>query len=93
MDCLKDENLEAAGLIHRIDTLKIIQEANQIKLKKRQKQLKCLMGLMMVCCLLGQWLWFKLFGFHKEWFIIGGIYILFATIILLVRRLAEGGQV
>ena len=40
MECLKDEKLEEAGLIHKIDTLKIIQEANQQQIKKRQKQLK-----------------------------------------------------
>lgn len=37
MECLKDEKLEEAGLIPKIDTLKIIQEANQRQIKKRQK--------------------------------------------------------
>ena len=33
MECLKDEKLEEAGLIPKIDTLKIIQEANQRQIK------------------------------------------------------------
>ena len=93
MECLKDEKLEEAGLIHKIDTLKIIQEANQQQIKKRQKQLKLLIIVMIGCCFLGQWIWFELFGFQKEMFLIGGVYLLIGTIILLVRVLVEGGNV
>lgn len=93
MECLKDEKLEEAGLIPKVDTLKIIQEANQRQIKKRQKQLKLLIILMIGCCFLGQWIWFELFGFQKELFLIGGGYLLIGTIILLVRVLVEGGNV
>lgn len=93
MDCLKDEKIEEAGLILKIDTLKIIQEANQRQIKKRQKQLKFLIILMLGYCFLGQWIWFELFGFQKEVFLIGGVYLLIGTIILLVCVLVEGGNV
>lgn len=93
MECLKDETLEEAGLIPKINTLKIIQEANQRQIKKRQKYLKLLMLLMMGCCFIGQWIYFELFGFSKEVFLIGGVYLLIGSIILLVRVLVEGGSV
>lgn len=93
MECLKDETLEEAGLIPKINTLKIIQEANQRQIKKRQKYLKLLMLLMMGCCFIGQWIYFELFGFSKEVFLIGGGYLLIGSIILLVRVLVEGGSV
>ena len=48
---------------------------------------------MIGCCFLGQWIWFELFGFQKEMFLIGGGYLLIGTIILLVRVLVEGGNV
>ena len=48
---------------------------------------------MIGCCFFGQWIWFELFGFQKEVFLIGGGYLLIGTIILLVRVLVEGGNV
>ena len=90
---INEEIIEEAGMIHKIDTLKIIQEANQQQIKKRQKQLKLLIILMIGCCFFGQWIWFELFGFQKEVFLIGGGYLLIGTIILLVRVLVEGGNV
>ena len=54
MDVLKDEQLEAQGLITEIDTLKIIRVANELKLQRQRKRLKILMMISGVFCVLAQ---------------------------------------
>ena len=56
MDVLKDEQLEAQGLITEIDTLKIIRVANELKLQRQRKRLKILMMIAGVFCVLAQML-------------------------------------
>ena len=93
MDVLKDEQLEAQGLITEIDTLKIIRVANELKLQRRRKRLKILMMIAGVFCVLAQMLIFKFIGFNREFIMLGGIYVLFASLILLIVRYREGGNI
>ena len=93
MDVLKDEQLEAQGLITEIDTLKIIRVANELKLQRQRKRLKILMMLAGVFCVLAQMLIFKFIGFNREFIMLGGIYVLFASLILLIVRYREGGNI
>ena len=93
MDVLKDEQLEAQGLITEIDTLKIIRVANELKLQRQRKRLKILMMIAGVFCVLAQMLIFKLIGFNREFIMLGGIYVLFASLILLIVRYREGGNI
>ena len=86
MDVLKDEQLEAQGLITEIDTLKIIRVANELKLQRQRKRLKILMMIAGVFCVLAQMLIFK-------FIMLGGIYVLFASLILLIVRYREGGNI
>ncbi|WP_288993834.1 hypothetical protein [uncultured Turicibacter sp.] len=92
MDVLKDEQLEAQGLITEIDTLKIIRVANELKLQRQRKRLKILM-IAGVFCVLAQMLIFKFIGFNREFIMLGGIYVLFASLILLIVRYREGGNI
>ena len=93
MDVLKDEQLEAQGLITEIDTLKIILVANELKLQRQRKRLKILMMIAGVFCVLAQMLIFKFIGFNREFIMLGGIYVLFASLILLIVRYREGGNI
>ena len=93
MDVLKDEQLEAQGLITEIDTLKIIRVANELKLQRQRKRLKILMMIAGVFCVLAQMLIFKFIGFNREFIMLGGIYVLFASLILLFVRYREGGNI
>ena len=93
MDVLKDEHLEAQGLITEIDTLKIIRVANELKLQRQRKRLKILMMIAGVFCVLAQMLIFKFIGFNREFIMLGGIYVLFASLILLIVRYREGGNI
>ncbi|CUM83920.1 MULTISPECIES: hypothetical protein [Turicibacter] len=93
MDVLKDEQLEAQGLITEIDTLKIIRVANELKLQRQRKRLKILMMIAGVFCVLAQMLIFKFIGFNREFIMLGGIYVLFASLILLIVRYREGGNI
>lgn len=93
MDVLKDEQLEAQGLITEIDTLKIIRVANELKLQRQRKHLKILMMIAGVFCVLAQMLIFKFIGFNREFIMLGGIYVLFASLILLIVRYREGGNI
>lgn len=93
MDVLKDEQLEAQGLITEIDTLKIIRVANELKLQRQRKRLKILMMIAGVFCVLAQMLIFKFIGFNREFIMLGGIYMLFASLILLIVRYREGGNI
>ena len=94
MDVLKDEQLEAQGLITEIDTLKIIRVANELKLQRQRKRLKILMMMIAgVFCVLAQMLIFKFIGFNREFIMLGGIYVLFASLILLIVRYREGGNI
>lgn len=93
MDVLKDEQLEAQGLITEIDTLKIIRVANESKLQRQRKRLKILMMIAGVFCVLAQMLIFKFIGFNREFIMLGGIYVLFASLILLIVRYREGGNI
>ena len=93
MDVLKDEQLEAPGLITEIDTLKIIRVANELKLQRQRKRLKILMMIAGVFCVLAQMLIFKFIGFNREFIMLGGIYVLFASLILLIVRYREGGNI
>ena len=93
MDVLKDEQLEAQGLITEIDTLKIIRVANELKLQRQRKRLKILMMIAGVFCVLAQMLIFKFMGFNREFIMLGGIYVLFASLILLIVRYREGGNI
>ncbi|WP_350022341.1 hypothetical protein [Turicibacter sanguinis] len=93
MDVLKDEQLEAQGLITEIDTLKIIRVANELKLQRQRKRLKILMMIAAVFCVLAQMLIFKFIGFNREFIMLGGIYVLFASLILLIVRYREGGNI
>ena len=93
MDVLKDEQLEAQGLITEIDTLKIIRVANELKLPRKRKRLKILMMIAGVFCVLAQMLIFKFIGFNREFIMLGGIYVLFASLILLIVRYREGGNI
>ena len=93
MDVLKDEQLEAQGLITEIDTLKIIRVANELKLQRQRKRLKILMMIAGVFCVLAQILIFKFIGFNREFIMLGGIYVLFASLILLIVRYREGGNI
>lgn len=93
MDVLKDEQLEAQGLITEIDTLKIIRVANELKLQRQRKCLKILMMIAGVFCVLAQMLIFKFIGFNREFIMLGGIYVLFASLILLIVRYREGGNI
>ena len=93
MDVLKDEQLEAQGLITEIDTLKIIRVANELKLQRQRKRLKILMMIAGVFCVLAQLLIFKFIGFNREFIMLGGIYVLFASLILLIVRYREGGNI
>ena len=93
MDVLKDEQLEAQGLITEIDTLKIIRVANELKLQRQRKRLKILMMIAGVFCVLAQMLIFKFIGFNREFIMLGGIYVLFASLILLIVRCREGGNI
>ena len=92
MDVLKDEQ-EAQGLITEIDTLKIIRVANELKLQRQRKRLKILMMIAGVFCVLAQMLIFKFIGFNREFIMLGGIYVLFASLILLIVRYREGGNI
>ena len=93
IDDLKDEQLEAQGLITEIDTLKIIRVANELKLQRQRKRLKILMMIAGVFCVLAQMLIFKFIGFNREFIMLGGIYVLFASLILLIVRYREGGNI
>jgi len=93
MDVLKDGQLEAQGLITEIDTLKIIRVANELKLQRQRKRLKILMMIAGVFCVLAQMLIFKFIGFNREFIMLGGIYVLFASLILLIVRYREGGNI
>ena len=93
MDVLKDEQLEAQGLITEIDTLKIIRVANELKLQRQRKRLKILMMIAGVFCVLAQMLIFKFIGFNREFIMLGGIYVLFASLILVIVRYREGGKI
>lgn len=93
MDVLNDEQLEAQGLITEIDTLKIIRVANELKLQRQRKRLKILMMIAGVFCVLAQMLIFKFIGFNREFIMLGGIYVLFASLILLIVRYREGGNI
>lgn len=93
MDVLKDEQLEAQGLITEIDTLKIIRVANELKLQRQRKRLKILMMIAGIFCVLAQMLIFKFIGFNREFIMLGGIYVLFASLILLIVRYREGGNI
>ena len=93
MDVLKDEQLEAQGLITEIDTLKIIRVANELKLQRQRKRLKILMMIAGFFCVLAQMLIFKFIGFNREFIMLGGIYVLFASLILLIVRYREGGNI
>ena len=93
MDVLKDEQIEAQGLITEIDTLKIIRVANELKLQRQRKRLKILMMIAGVFCVLAQMLIFKFIGFNREFIMLGGIYVLFASLILLIVRYREGGNI
>ncbi len=93
MDVLKDEQLEAQGLITEIDTLKIIRVANELKLQRQRKRLKILMMIAGVFCVLAQMLIFKFIGFNREFIMLGGIYVLFASLILLIVRYREDGNI
>ena len=93
MDVLKDEQLEAQGLITEIDTLKIIRVANELKLQKQRKRLKILMMITGVFCVLAQMLIFRFIGFNRQFMMLGGIYVLFASLILLIVRYREGGNI
>lgn len=93
MDVLKDEQLEAQGLITEINTLKIIRVANELKLQRQRKRLKILMMIAGVFCVLAQMLIFKFIGFNREFIMLGGIYVLFASLILLIVRYREGGNI
>lgn len=93
MDVLKDEQLEAQGLITEIDTLKIIRVANELKLQRQRKRLKILMMIAGVFCVLAQMLILKFIGFNREFIMLGGIYVLFASLILLIVRYREGGNI
>ena len=93
MDVLKDEQLEAQGLITEIDTFKIIRVANELKLQRQRKRLKILMMIAGVFCVLAQMLIFKFIGFNREFIMLGGIYVLFASLILLIVRYREGGNI
>ena len=93
MDVLKDEQLEAQGLITEIDTLKIIRVANELKLQRQRKRLKILMMISGVFCVLAQMLIFKFIGFNREFRMLGGIYVLFASLILLIVRYREVGNI
>ena len=93
MDVLTDEQLEAQGLITEIDTLKIIRVANELKLQRQRKRLKILMMIAGVFCVLAQMLIFKFIGFNREFIMLGGIYVLFASLILLIVRYREGGNI
>ena len=73
MDVLKDEQLEAQGLITEIDTLKIIRVANELKLQRQRKRLKILMMIAGVFCVLAQMLIFKFIGFNRGFIMLGGI--------------------
>ena len=93
MDVLKDEQLEAQGLITEIDTLKIIRVANELKLQRQRKRLKILMMIAGVFCVLAQMLIFKFIGFNREFIMLGGIYVLFASLILLIVRYRVDGNI
>ena len=93
MDVLKDGQLEVQGLITEIDTLKIIRVANELKLQRQRKRLKILMMIAGVFCVLAQMLIFKFIGFNREFIMLGGIYVLFASLILLIVRYREGGNI
>ena len=93
MDVLKDEQLEAQGLITEIVTFKIIRVANELKLQRQRKRLKILMMIAGVFCVLAQMLIFKFIGFNREFIMLGGIYVLFASLILLIVRYREGGNI
>ena len=93
MDVLKDEQLEAQGLITEIDTLKIIRVANELKLQRQRKRLKILIMIAGVFCVLAQMLIFKFIGFNREFIMLGGIYVLFASLILLIVRYREDGNI
>ena len=93
MDVLKDEQLEAQGLITEIDTLKIIRVANELKLQRQRKRLNILMMIAGVFCVLAQMLIFKFIGFNREFIMLGGIYVLFASLILLIVRYREDGNI
>ena len=93
MDVLKDEQLEAQGLITEIDTLKIIRVGNELKLQRQRKRLKILMMIAGVFCVLSQMLIFKFIGFNREFIMLGGIYVLFASLILLIVRYREDGNI
>ena len=93
MDVLKDGQLEAQGLITEIDTLKIIRVANELKLQRQRKRLKILMMIAGIFCVLAQMLIFKFIGFNREFIMLGGIYVLFASLILLIVRYREGGNI
>lgn len=93
MDVLKDEQLEDIGLIKEIDTLKLIRIANEMKLQKKRKQLKILFIVAVIFCILAQIVIFKFIGFNREMLMIGGIYILMSSLILLIVRYREGGRV
>lgn len=93
MDVLKDEQLDAVGLMTEIDTLKIIRAANEMKLQKQRKRLKILFGVAVLFCFLAQVVVFKFIGFNREFMMFGGLYVLLASLILLIVRYREGGRV
>ena len=93
MYVLKDEQLEAVVIIKEIDTLKVIRTANEINLKQRIKRLKLLVGIMLIFCILAQLILFKWIEFSPKAIMLSGIYILCASLILLVIRYQEGKRV
>lgn len=93
MDVLKDEQLEAIGLIKEVDTLKLIRVANEMKQRQKRKQLMILMGIVVVFCILAQVVVFKFVGFNREMMILGGVYVLMSSLVLLIIRYKEGGRI
>lgn len=93
MNVLNDEQLERMGLIKEIDTLKLIQSANLMKQRQQRKRLKVLMIIIVMCCILAQAIIIKWIGFNKEILILGGVYLLISSIILLMIRYKESENI
>lgn len=87
MNLLDDQTLEDVNLIKKVDTLAIIRQAQMMKAKQQKKWMWGLIGLCFIVCLLAQLVYFYVFGVKWILFLFGGIYFVFAMLLILLRLL------
>lgn len=90
MDYLSDNNLEELGLIKEINTIDIVNKANEIKEKRNNKILIISFILMMIIGFIGQVIFIVYFNSFK--FIKIGTYIYIIVSVLLGLILVEKGE-